>query len=168
MFDEEEDSQPWILIGGAVAFAVLAAAIIVGGSLARQFGGTTASAPASAEAANDDEPEMITDLPLTGELLGNVFFGLGQSQLSSEAQAEVVEIAQEAKGAKQIVLAGFHDPSGNAAQNAELAKNRALAVRTGLIDAGVRPSQILLRRPESTTGDGSPEEARRVDVRLLD
>ncbi len=167
MFDEE-DSQPWILIGGAVAFAVLVVAVVLGGSLARQFGTGSSSTHSAVETAQDIVPEMIVDLPLTGELLGNVFFGLGQSQLSTEAQAEVAEIAREAKGATQLVLAGFHDPSGNAAQNAELAKNRALAVRTGLIEGGVRPSRILLRRPESTTGDGSAEEARRVDVRLLD
>jgi hypothetical protein len=34
-------------------------------------------------------------------------------------------------------------------------------------DSGVAADRIALRKPESTTGDGSNREARRVEVRLM-
>ena len=49
-----------------------------------------------------------------------------------------------------------------------LAKNPAKAVRAALLDAGVAPQCIALRKPESTTGSGSDREARRIEVLLAD
>jgi outer membrane protein OmpA-like peptidoglycan-associated protein len=75
-------------------------------------------------------------------------------------------LAQAPAGAK-LVLSGFHDASGDPARNAELAKERAKAVRTALVAAGVDVARVALRKPESTMGGGTPEEARRVEVRLV-
>ncbi len=36
------------------------------------------------------------------------------------------------------------------------------------IGVGVAPERAVLRKPESTTGDGSNQEARRVEVRIVD
>jgi hypothetical protein len=41
-------------------------------------------------------------------------------------------------------------------------------VRTALQSEGLAPARIVLRKPESTTGDGTNQEARRVEVRLAD
>ena len=68
---------------------------------------------------------------------------------------------------RQIVLSGFHDASGDPAKNAELAKERAKAVRAALQAAGIDAARLALRKPESTTGDGDEKLARRVEVRLL-
>ncbi|MBL8325616.1 MAG: OmpA family protein, partial [Rubrivivax sp.] len=43
----------------------------------------------------------------------------------------------------------------------------AKAVREALKAAGVAADRIALRKPESTTGDGTNREARRVEVRLM-
>ena len=67
---------------------------------------------------------------------------------------------------KEPALAGFHDPSGDAAQNAELAKQRAQSVRNALVAGGVATDRIKFRKPESTVGTGSPEEGRRVEIRV--
>ena len=64
------------------------------------------------------------------------------------------------------MISGFHDATGDAAQNAELAKNRAMAVQAALVALGVNEGSIELKKPESTEGDGSNAEARRVEVAL--
>jgi cytochrome c oxidase subunit II len=63
-------------------------------------------------------------------------------------------------------LTGFVDASGSAAQNAELAKQRALAVRDALQAAGIDAQRIELRKPENiTAGTGADAaQARRVDI----
>ena len=42
------------------------------------------------------------------------------------------------------------------------------APATALQADGIAPERIALRKPESTTGDGSSQEARRVEVRWAD
>jgi hypothetical protein len=69
---------------------------------------------------------------------------------------------------KKLLVAGFHDPSGDAAHNAQLAKQRAVAVRAALVGQGAGPARVLLRKPEQTALGGPAEEARRVEVRLVD
>ena len=70
--------------------------------------------------------------------------------------------------AKKLVIAGFHDPSGDAAHNAELAKQRAKAVRAALVARGADAARVQLRKPERTALGGPAEQARRVEVRLVD
>mgnify|MGYP000721068478 CR=1 FL=1 len=50
--------------------------------------------------------------------------------------------------------------------NAELAKQRAFAVRDALKALGVAEDKIELKKPEETTASGSNAEARRVEVAL--
>ena len=67
-----------------------------------------------------------------------------------------------------MLLSGYHDSTGDPAMNAELAKQRAKAVRAALVVAGVPLQQVLMRKPESTTGSGTDREARRVEIRIVD
>ena len=83
------------------------------------------------------------------------------------ALAPAVKALADAPG-KTLVIAGFHDPSGDPAHNAELAKQRAKAVRAALTAQGCDPARVQLRKPEQTALGGPPEEARRVEVRLVD
>ena len=48
--------------------------------------------------------------------------------------------------------------------HANLAKQRALAVRDALKAAGVAESRIELKKPEQLAGTGSNAEARRVEI----
>jgi outer membrane protein OmpA-like peptidoglycan-associated protein len=73
-----------------------------------------------------------------------------------------------AQAGKRLVISGFHDATGDAAFNAELAKRRAFAVRDTLVGVGVVGSSIELKEPEQTTGSGSDAEARRVEVTITD
>ena len=63
-------------------------------------------------------------------------------------------------------LSGFTDSTGDATQNAELAKQRAEAVRDALTAAGVATDKVEMKKPETLTGTGSASEARRVEVAL--
>ena len=51
-------------------------------------------------------------------------------------------------------------------KNAELAKQRAFAVRDALKAAGVAEDKIELKKPEQLTGSGDAAQARRVEVAL--
>ncbi len=124
-----------------------------------------AAATASAAAAAGD---MFVDAPLTGTVAATLFFAVGKAELPADAPAALAAIKQAAGSDKKLLISGFHDATGDAAMNAELAKNRAKAVRAALQAEGIAPERAVLRKPESTTGDGSNQEARRVEVRIAD
>ena len=71
-----------------------------------------------------------------------------------------------AKEGKKLVISGYHDATGSATKNAELAKLRAVAVRDALKASGVPEKKIELKKPEELKVAGSNAEARRVEVAL--
>jgi len=113
-----------------------------------------APAPAPVAAAPVDLPKA------------ELFFETGQTALPANAGAALSSVVSylSANPAAMAIVSGFHDPTGDAAVNEELAKNRAIAVRDALVKAGVADSRIALEKPVMTTGDGSLEAARRVEV----
>jgi outer membrane protein OmpA-like peptidoglycan-associated protein len=128
----------------------------------------TAAAASAASAVAD--ADVMVDVPLAGVVVVRVFFALDRCELQPEATAALapaVKALADAPG-KKLVIAGFHDPSGDPAHNAELAKQRAKAVRAALTAQGCDPARVQLRKPEQTALGGPPEEARRVEVRLVD
>ena len=99
-------------------------------------------------------------------LPGKLYFDAGKTDLPANTDT-VVKAATEflkANAAAKIALSGFVDKTGNADQNAELAKNRAKAVREALKKAGVDEARIEMRKPETLTGAADNKEARRVEV----
>ncbi len=113
-----------------------------------------APAPAPVEAAPVGLPKA------------ELFFDVGQTALPADAGAALAPVISYlvANPTAMAVVSGFHDPTGDAAVNEELAKNRAIAVRDALVTAGVTESRVELVKPVMTTGDGSLEAARRVEV----
>lgn len=175
MLDQEDEGTRfgvWVALG--VVFFVLVG--VIGGVTLRHLhqGKAAKAAPvvaaAAPTAAAPAAAEALVDAPLSGELLGKLFFAVGQAALPADAAAQIEAAAKAlaAAPAKKIVLSGFHDASGDPAQNAELAKQRAFAVRDALKAAGADAARVQLRKPESTTADGSADEARRVELRLVD
>lgn len=169
MIDQEDEGTRigvWVALG--VVFFVLVG--VIGGVVLRHMNqgrvAVEAPAPAAATAAGDE----LIDAPLAGDLLGKLYFELGQSALPADAAATLAAAAKalaEAPG-KRLVLSGFHDTSGDPARNAELAKQRAIAVRDALKAAGADAARLALRRPESTAGGADAQEARRVELRLVE
>lgn len=161
---DEQDQGTRIGVGVALGVALLVA---VGLSLWLAVRGAKAPPkPPGAAAAT----EVFIDAPLAGEVAGVLYFAIGQAELPPDAPMAVDKARQAlaAAPAKKLVLSGFHDATGDPARNAELAKNRAKSVRAALQAAGVDAARIALRKPESTTGSGSDQEARRVEIRLVE
>jgi outer membrane protein OmpA-like peptidoglycan-associated protein len=177
MFDKDDEGTGiglWVVIG--VITVVLFG--LIGGLAIRQMHhkagakpAASAAAPAAqAASAASADAEALLDTPISGDLAATLFFASASAALPEGAAAEIakVQAALAAAPARKVVLSGFHDASGDPAKNAELAKERAKAVRDGLKSAGVDAARIALRKPEVTTGDGNSQEARRVEIRLVD
>ena len=127
------------------------------------------AAPATVPAEEDTQFVAFDNLD-QGELAAIVHFASASAVLPTDAGAEVAGVvdAIKASPSRRVLLAGFHDPTGNAAFNADLARKRAFSVRDALISQGIPADRIILRKPEQTTGSGTNAEARRVELRLLD
>ena len=101
--------------------------------------------------------------------MATVYFEVGSAELPADVATTldgIVVYARANPGAK-LAISGFHDMSGSQYANAELAKNRALAVRDALQNVGIGEERFELRKPELTTGSGDPAEARRVEVTVM-
>jgi outer membrane protein OmpA-like peptidoglycan-associated protein len=96
------------------------------------------------------------------------YFASGNADLPAGALAALGESIAAAQSGKRLVISGFHDATGDPAFNAELARQRALAVHDMLLSAGVARTDIELKEPEQTTGSGNNAEARRVEVVIAD
>ena len=127
-------------------------------------GGTVqfTAAPATPATAAPAVAAVSEGLPLA------VLFAVGKSSLDADARKVLGQAAQQlkAKPDAKIALSGYVDASGRAADNAELARQRAFAVRDALTRAGVAAVRIELRKParvEAGSG-GDAARARRVDI----
>lgn len=164
MSDQDDNTQGFVIAAVlGVAAAVIAGVISLAiSSLYRQ---RAVIAPAAVTAAPAVEAAPVAAVARGAE---RVYFAVGSAALPAEA-AEVIDRAAQAARANawgKVVISGFHDASGDPARNAELAKERALAVRHALEAAGVDAARFELRKPAVTTGDGDPREARRVEVQV--
>lgn len=176
MLDQEDEGTRigvWVALG--VVFFVLVG--VIGGLILRHMHGKAAPAAkpavvaaAPAAAASAAVGESLIEGPLAGDLVGTLYFDVGKAELPIDAAVKLDQVAKAMAAApgRSLVLSGFHDASGDPAKNAELAKQRAMAARESLKAVGIDPARMKLRKPESTTGDGSAQEARRVEMRLVD
>lgn len=101
--------------------------------------------------------------------LVSVYFDTAETDVSPEFAAAAAELKAYLDGnaGSKLAVSGYNDPTGNAAFNAELSKKRAVAVRDALVAAGIPEASIDLVKPEETTdASTTPENARRVDVKI--
>ena len=145
---------------------------VVGTVVVRQIGGS--AAPAAAAASN--VPAAVVAEPAASDAdaasvrvengVVKFFFASGKAELAAGANEALADVVKGVAEGKTAVVSGFHDATGDAAMNAELAKQRAFAVRDALKALGVAEDKIELKKPEETTATGSNAEARRVEVAL--
>ncbi len=96
------------------------------------------------------------------------YFAPGKAELAQDGAKALAEILAAAKTGKKVGISGYVDASGDAAKNAELAKQRAFAVRDLLTLSGVAADQIVLVRPNDIKeGSSSAAEGRRVEVFMI-
>lgn len=163
MSDQNDEAQSYALmvLAGLVA-------LVIAGVLALAISSTQRAKPAAKGAATGSTAAAAMPSADAAAPDARVYFETGSDALSNEAQAALASAADAARadGSKSLLISGFHDASGDAAQNAELAKKRAIAVRHALEANGVTPDRLVLDKPALTTGGADAREARRVDVRL--
>ena len=159
MNDQNDDSQTYALmvLAGVVALVV---AGVLALAVSTALGNKAPRPPAAMQSKAD-----------AGEPEGRVYFEIGSAALPVDAAAVLTHVADAARasGGKSVLISGYHDTSGDAAQNAELAKERAKAVRHALEANGVAPDHLVLDKPLVATGGSSAtdtREARRVELRL--
>lgn len=162
----DEDSQERFALGFLFALIALVVSTVVG-TVVYQRGLAAAKAPAPAVAAAG--PAVVAEDTASVRVENGVvkfYFATGKADLAAGANEALADIVKGVAAGQKAVVSGFHDATGDAAQNAELAKNRALAVRSALQALGVAEGSIELKKPEATQGSGSNAEARRVEVVL--
>lgn len=117
------------------------------------------SAAAAAAAA-------VTPVEPTGA--ETLYFAVGSPDLPADASEKLVRMADLARAnvGTSVVISGYHDATGGAAQNAELARRRAAKVRHALEADGVAPERLQMSKPVETTAGTDPKDARRVEIRL--
>lgn len=108
------------------------------------------------------------DILPVGDAMARLYFEVGSSDLPPDAGLQLAEVvvALEAHPAAIVLISGFHDETGSAAANAAVSRDRALAVHAALRARGIPEDRLKLRKPESTLGDGRPDAARRVEIRV--
>ena len=160
---DQEDSDLGIVI--AVVFGVIALVISLVIGVGVYWLNAAGAAAGLAPAAGD---VMYTEVEEEGEPLVKLYFALGATALPADATARIDSVIEALQAApeKKALLSGFHDETGTAAVNAEVARKRAIAVREALIIAGIPAQRVLLRRPAVTLGGADAAEARRVEVRV--
>ncbi|MFM1989376.1 MAG: hypothetical protein RJA99_2333 [Pseudomonadota bacterium] len=167
MEDDKDDDQRalvgWIL-GIAVTIAVTVA--LTSGVIATSGSEAPAPAAAAPAAAAPAAPPAAAAAPAPAPAVAKVYFASGATALPEDAAAALAPIVEAAKARAdgKLAISGFHDKTGNPEQNAELAKQRAFAVRDALVAAGVAETRIELRKPTETEGGADDREARRVEV----
>ncbi|OJX35176.1 MAG: hypothetical protein BGO74_00440 [Burkholderiales bacterium 68-12] len=157
----DADSQQRFALGLVFALIALVVASVVGTVVVQRGMGSPKAPAAAAAAATDDGASVRVDNGVV-----KFYFATGKADLAAGANEALAGIVQGVAAGQKAVVSGFHDATGDAAQNAELAKNRALAVRDALQALGVAEDRIELKKPEATQGSGSNAEARRVEVVL--
>jgi outer membrane protein OmpA-like peptidoglycan-associated protein len=156
MSDQNDDAQNYALMVLALVIGLVVAGVLALAAATSLGRGGKASIRPEAATVALAEPD------------GRIYFDLGSDALPVDASAVLVRVADAARAdpGKVVQISGYHDASGDAAQNAELAKKRALAVRHALEANGVAPDHLVMDKPVVTTGGSDAREARRVEMRL--
>jgi len=169
MLSQDDDNQGLVL-GLVFGLITLVIALVIGiGVYKKSHFVSTAHKPVATVAAraapvvvtlvNADAASVIVDNGVV-----KFYFASGKSALAAGAADALGQVVKEVADGKRAVVSGFHDATGTAAVNAELARQRALAVRTALQSLGVAGDRIEMKKPEQLPIAGSNAEARRVEV----
>jgi K(+)-stimulated pyrophosphate-energized sodium pump len=126
-----------------------------------------AAAAAPAAAASSAAPAGDAASVMVENGVVKFYFAPGKAELAQDGAKALTDILAAAKTGKKIGISGFVDPSGDPQKNAELAKERAFAVKELLTSSGVPDGQIVMVRPNDIkAGATTAAEGRRVEVFL--
>ena len=164
--EDDSDNEHRALLGWILGIAVtLSISVALLSGVAAVNSSPKASAPAPAPVAAVAAPAPVATSTAG---LAKLYFDSGATALPASATDTLAPLldAAKARADGKLVISGFHDKTGSAEVNAEIAKQRAFAVRDALVAAGVAESRIELRKPAETEGGPDNREARRVEISL--
>ncbi len=165
----DDDSQQRFALGFLFGLIALIVSTVLSVVVYKRGIADAPKAPAAAVVAAGGAAAVVEDVASVVVEGGVVkfYFATGKADLAAGANEALVEVVKGViEGGKMATVSGFHDATGDAALNVELAKRRALAVRDALKALGVAEEKVELKKPEATQGTGSNAEARRVEVVL--
>ena len=173
MSSSDDDSQQRFALGFLFALIALVISAVVGTVVVKQVGGTGAT-PVPTTAVASNAPAAVVADPAAADAASvrvengvvKFYFATAKAEVAAGANEALADVVKGVAEGKTAVVSGFHDATGDAALNEELAKQRAFAVRDALKGLGVAEDKIELKKPEVTTASGSNAEARRVEVAL--
>lgn len=158
------DEQESLALGlvGALVITLLIAVVVYAATRGPVLAKPAPTALAAAAAADTGGLRVET----AADGVVKLYFDTAKHEVGQAADAALSPLAAGLSEGRSLVISGFHDASGDPALNAELAKQRALAVQAALLRLGAKPEQLQLQKPLELTGSGDAAEARRVEVVL--
>ncbi len=96
------------------------------------------------------------------------YFANGKADAAAGGKDALADVVKGVQAGKKAVVSGYVSATGDPVKNAELAKQRAFAVRDLLKSVGVAEDKIELKKPEDIkAGATTDAQGRRVEVTLM-
>ena len=168
----DDDSQQRFALGFLFALIALVVSTVVGTVVYKRGISHAPKAEAAVSAPSATNVPVVVVEEAARVIVENgvvkFYFVSGKAEVAAGANEALSDVVKGVAEGKRAVISGFHDATGSAEINAELAKQRAQAVQAALVALGVAEDKVELKKPEQTQADGSNAEARRVEVILAD
>ncbi len=151
-----------------VAAAAVAAAPVV--ATAPAAAAPAADANAKSDAAMAAAAQAASDAASVKAEGGVVtfYFANGKADAAAGGKDALADVVKGVQAGKKAVVSGYVSATGDPVKNAELAKQRAFAVRDLLKSVGVAEDKIELKKPEDIkAGATTDAQGRRVEVTLM-
>ncbi len=136
---------------------------LLGANMLKDYPELAAKGKVAAVAPPTPEPVLVGETVI-------IFFPVASSALHDAAPRvlEVLVVKLKANPKARATISGYHSATGDAAQNAELAKNRAMTVQGALKAAGIDEKRVVLEKPAAVQANvvGEDPTSRRVEVKV--
>lgn len=168
----DDDSQQRFALGFLFALIALVVSTVVGTVVYKRGISHAPKAEAAVSAPSATNVPVVVVEETARVIVENgvvkFYFVSGKAEVAAGANEALSDVVKGVAEGKRAVISGFHDATGSAEINAELAKQRAQAVQAALVALGVTEDKVELKKPEQSQANGSNAEARRVEVILAD
>ncbi|EED67529.1 OmpA family protein [Comamonas testosteroni] len=168
----DDDSQQRFALGFLFALIALVVSTVVGTVVYKRGISHAPKTEAAVSAPSATNVPVVVIEETARVIVENgvvkFYFVSGKAEVAAGANEALSDVVKGVAEGKRALISGFHDATGSAEINAELAKQRAQAVQAALMALGVAEDKVELKKPEQTQADGSNAEARRVEVILAD
>lgn len=154
---------PWIIGAAILAWALSG---MRGCGQAEKVATPPAAPPVSAPVATPAPAPAAAPAAAAKPDPAKIYFASGKFDPPADLgkMLDALVLYSRSNANAKLSISGFHDKTGNAEANIELAKSRAMGVKNALISAGVPEDRIMMQKPTETTGGADDKEARRVEV----